>query len=52
MLTHVDGLPSAQQTFIVEVSVDTTLLLTPDVIHSATVMLQALETTVLQLLHS
>jgi hypothetical protein len=49
MLTHVDGLPSAQKTFIVEVSVDTTLLLTPDVIHSATVMLQALETTVFQL---
>jgi hypothetical protein len=46
VLTHVDGLPASQKTFIVEVSADTILLVTPGVIRSATVLFQALETTV------
>ena len=47
VLTHVDNLPAAQNTFIVEVSADTTLLLTPDVIHSAKLLFEAFETTVI-----
>jgi hypothetical protein len=46
VLTHVDHLPAQQKTLIVEVSADTALLLTPDVIHSAKVLFQAFETTV------
>lgn len=46
VLTHVDNLPPTQKTFIVEVSDDTTLMLTPDVIHSAKLVFQAFETTV------
>jgi hypothetical protein len=46
VLTHVDSLPALQKTFIVEVSDDTSLLLTPDVIHFAKLLFQAFETTV------
>jgi hypothetical protein len=49
VLTHVDNLPAAQKTFVVEVSADTTLLLTPDVIHSAELLFEAFETTVIAL---
>jgi hypothetical protein len=49
VLTHVDDLPAAQKTFIVEVSDDTILLLTPDVIQSAKLLFQALEITVCSL---
>ena len=47
--THVDNLPSAQQTLILEVSADTTVLLTPSVIQSAKVLFQAFEITVTSL---
>ena len=47
VLTHIDNLPAAQKTFIIEVSADTTLLLTPDVIHSAKLFFEAFETTVI-----
>ena len=46
VLPYVDDLPAQQKTFIVEVSADTAVLLKPDVIHSAKVLFQALETTV------
>ena len=49
VLTHVDNLPAAQNTFIIEVSADTTLLLTPDVIHSTKLLFEAFETTVITL---
>ena len=48
VLTHVDSLPTAQITFIIELSVDTTLSVTPDVLHCLAVLFQALETTVVQ----
>ena len=47
VLMHVDNLPAAQKTFIVEASADTALLLTPDVIHSAKLLFEAFETTVI-----
>jgi len=43
VLTHVDNLPAAQKTFIVEVSEDTKLLLTPNVLESLHAMFAALE---------
>jgi hypothetical protein len=46
VLTHIDNLPSAQKTFIIEISADTTLLLTPDAIHSLDVLIQAFETVI------
>jgi hypothetical protein len=46
VLTHVNDLPPAQKTLIVEVSVDTALLLTPDIIHSVKLLFQTLDTTV------
>jgi len=44
--THVDNLPPAQKTFIVEVSADTTLLLSADFLSSAEAIYQALDSTV------
>ena len=49
VLTHLNSLPGAQKSFIVEVSPETTLLLTPNVIHAANVLLQALDITVFYL---
>ena len=46
VLTHVDNLPPAQKTFIIEVSADTALLLTPDVLMTVKAIYQAIETTV------
>jgi protein CSF1 len=46
VLTHVDNLPKAQVTFIVEVSVDTSLSITPEIICAVETIYQALETTV------
>jgi hypothetical protein len=43
VLTHVDNLPAAQKTFIVEVSEDTKLVVTPDVIESFHALFAALE---------
>jgi hypothetical protein len=47
--THVDNLPAAQQTLILEVSADTTIMLTPGLINSVKVLFQAFETTVVLL---
>jgi hypothetical protein len=43
VLTHVDNLPAAQKTFIVEVSEDTKLMITPHVIESFHVLFAAFE---------
>ena len=43
VLTHVDNLPAAQKTFIVEVSEDTKLVLTPAVFESLHAMFATLE---------
>jgi hypothetical protein len=47
VLTHVDNLPPAQKTFVVEISADTTLLLSPDALVSAKAIYQALDSTVI-----
>ena len=46
VLTHVDNLPATQQTFIVEISEDTKLSLTPDVIGSFRALFAAFEVNV------
>lgn len=47
--THIDKLPAAQKTIIIEFSTTTNLSLSPDVIESAVVLFQALETLVIVL---
>jgi hypothetical protein len=47
--THVDKLPAAQKTIIIELSTDTSLVLSPDVIQTAMALFQALETMVIGL---
>lgn len=44
--THVDNLPKAQKTIIIECSTDTSLVLTPNVMYSAKVLFQAFDTIV------
>jgi len=44
--THVDNLPKAQKTIIIECSTDTSLVLTPNVMYSAQVLFQAFDTIV------